>query len=284
MENISLIITGVVGVVLGVVIGRLLFANILKKVKMRAQMQAEQILDDAKHDGENLKKDKLLEAKEQFLVSKAEFDTKVEARKREILENENKIRNKQNDLNQKLEQVQRKEGEITSTKQTLNRQLDLVSVKRKELEQQHDEHIQKLEKVSNLSAVDAKAQLMEALKEEAKTDAMSYVKTIQDEAKQKASKEARKIIIQTIQRTAAEQAIENAISVFNLDSDDVKGQIIGREGRNIRALEAATGVEIIVDDTPEAVVISGFDPLRREIARISMQRLVSDGRIHPASI
>ena len=201
--------------VLGVVIGRLLFANILKKVKMRAQMQAEQILDDAKHDGENLKKDKLLEAKEQFLVSKAEFDTKVEARKREILENENKIRNKQNDLNQKLEQVQRKEGEITSTKQTLNRQLDLVSVKRKELEQQHDEHIQKLEKVSNLSAVDAKAQLMEALKEEAKTDAMSYVKTIQDEAKQKASKEARKIIIQTIQRTAAEQAIENAISVFN---------------------------------------------------------------------
>src|SRR4030095_9438139 len=171
-----------------------------------------------------------------------------------------------------------------SIKQNLTRQLELVSLKKTELDKVQDEHIQKLEKIAKLTEAGAKAQLIESLKETARTEAMAHIKEIMDEAKIKANKEAKKVVIQTIQRVAAEHAIENSVSVFHIDSDDVKGQIIGRQGRNIRALEAATGVEIIVDDTPESIVISGFDPVRREVARLALQRLVTDGRIHPARI
>lgn len=284
MNMLEIIVAGIVGLVIGIFIGKLLFDQFLKKKKKDSLETAKKIVADAQRDAESIKRDKILEAKEKFLQLKTDFEQKAEAKKKEITESENRVKNRQSELDKQLEQVKQKEAETSSIKETLNRQLDLVSIKKKELEKSHEEHIQKLEKISKLSAVDAKAQLIESLKEEARTEGMSYIKTIMDESKLKANKEAKKIIIQTIQRTAAEQAIENAVSVFNLETDDTKGQIIGREGRNIRALEAATGVEIIIDDTPEAVVISGFDPVRREVARLSLQRLVADGRIHPARI
>jgi ribonuclease Y len=199
-------------------------------------------------------------------------------------EGENRLRQKEQALNQKTEQLERQIKENDAIKQNLNRQMEVVNLKQAELEKHQEEHTRRLEKISGLTAEEAKAQLVESLKQEAQSRAIGIQQEIIDEAKQKANKEARKIIIQSIQRTAAEQAIENAITVFNLESDEIKGQIIGREGRNIRAIEAATGVDLIVDDTPEAIILSCFDPLRREIARLSLQRLVTDGRIHPARI
>ncbi len=199
-------------------------------------------------------------------------------------EAENRIKQKEQSINQKDQNVEKQIKENEAIKQNLNRQIEVVNIKRTELEKHQEEHIKRLEKVSGLSAEEAKAQLIETLKNEANSQALSIQQEIVDDAKLRANKEARKIIIQTIQRTAAEQAIENAITVFNLESDEIKGSIIGREGRNIRAIEAATGVDLIVDDTPEAIILSSFDPLRREIARLSLQRLVTDGRIHPARI
>ena len=199
-------------------------------------------------------------------------------------EGENRIRQKEQSINQKENNLDRQIKENEAIKENLNRQIELVNIKRTELEKHQEEHIRRLEKIAGLTAEEAKTQLVESLKHEAQTAALGMQQEIIDDAKQKANKEARKIIIQTIQRTAAEQAIENAITVFNLESDEIKGQIIGREGRNIRAIEAATGVDLIVDDTPEAIILSSFDPLRREIARLSLQRLVADGRIHPARI
>jgi ribonuclease Y len=215
---------------------------------------------------------------------KSAHDKDVFERNRKINEAENRIRQKEQTINQKESNIDRQIKENEAIKENLNRQIELVNIKRNELEKHQEEHIRRLEKIAGLSAEEAKAQLVESLKQEAQTHALGIQQEIIDEAKQKANKEARKIIIQTIQRTAAEQAIENSITVFNLESDEVKGQIIGREGRNIRAIEAATGVDLIVDDTPEAIILSSFDPLRREIARLSLQRLVTDGRIHPARI
>ena len=211
-------------------------------------------------------------------------EREVNDRNRKINDTENRIRQKEQAINQKEGNLDKQIKENEAIKDNLNRQIELVNIKRTELEKHQEEHIRRLEKIAGLSAEEAKSQLVESLKHEAQTQALGMQQEIIDDAKQKANKEARKIIIQTIQRTAAEQAIENSITVFNLESDEIKGQIIGREGRNIRAIEAATGVDLIVDDTPEAIILSSFDPLRREIARLSLQRLVTDGRIHPARI
>ncbi len=278
------IIIGLVCLVIGIIAGKLIFAQNNRRIIEEAEFQSKKIIEDAKSNAENLKKEKLLEAKERFVQLKSEHDKEVFERNRKIGEGENRIRQKEQGLNQKTEQLDRQLKENDAIKTNLNRQIEVVNLKRTELEKHQEEHIRRLEKIAGLTADEAKAQLIESLKQEAHTRAIAIQQEIVDEAKLKANKEARKIIIQTIQRTAAEQAIENSITVFNLESDEIKGQIIGREGRNIRAIEAATGVDLIVDDTPEAIILSSFDPLRREIARLSLQRLVTDGRIHPARI
>jgi ribonucrease Y len=282
--NIIYIIIGVVALIVGVIAGRFIFAKNTKKQLEEADQQARKIISDSQTTAENLKKEKLLEAKEKFVQLKAEHDKETLERNRKLGESESRIKQKEQSINQKSENLDKQSKENDSIKDNLNRQLEVVSQKRTELEKHQEEHIRRLEKIAALSAEDAKAQLIESLKQEAQTQALAIQQEIIDDAKLKANKEARKLIIQSIQRTAAEQAIENSITVFNLESDEIKGQIIGREGRNIRAIEAATGVDLIVDDTPEAIVLSSFDPLRREIARLSLQRLVSDGRIHPARI
>jgi ribonucrease Y len=250
----------------------------------KAQAQADKIIADANIQAETLKDKKMLEAKEKFLTLKSEYDKDVNQRNMKIVEKENQIKNKEKEWNDKNVNVQKQIAEYDTKKQNLDKQLEIVSQKRTELEKHQEEHIKRLEKVSNLSKEDAKKELIEAMTSEARTNALAKIQEIVEEAKLTANKEAKKIVIQTIQRTAAEQAIENSITVFHLESDEIKGQIIGREGRNIRAIEAATGVDLVVDDTPEAIVLSSFDPLRREIARLSLQRLVQDGRIHPARI
>jgi ribonucrease Y len=283
-SNIIYIIVGFVALIVGIIAGRLIFAKNTKKQVEDAEQQAQKIVSDSQITAENLKKEKLLEAKEKFVQLKAEHDKETLERNRKLGEAESRIKQKEQSINQKSENLDKQSKENDSIKDNLNRQLEVVSQKRTELEKHQEEHIRRLEKIAALSAEDAKAQLIESLKQEAQTQALAIQQEIIDDAKLKANKEARKLIIQSIQRTAAEQAIENSITVFNLESDEIKGQIIGREGRNIRAIEAATGVDLIVDDTPEAIVLSSFDPLRREIARLSLQRLVSDGRIHPARI
>jgi len=282
--NILTIIAAVVALIAGIIAGKFIFAKDTKKRVDEAGEHAQKIVADAQITSENLKKEKLLEAKEKFVQLKADHDRDILERSRKINENENKVRQKEQTINQKTEQLDRQLKENDAIKQTLNRQVEVISIKQSELEKHQEEHTRRLEKISGLTAEEAKAQLVEGLKQEAHSQALGMQQEIIDDAKQKANKEARKIVIQTIQRTAAEQAIENAITVFNLETDEIKGQIIGREGRNIRAIEAATGVDLIVDDTPEAIILSCFDPLRREIARLSLQRLVSDGRIHPARI
>ncbi len=281
---IYILITGVVALVAGIIGGKIIFAKDTRQRVEDADLQAQKVLSDAQTTAENLKKEKLLEAKERFVQLKAEHERDVLERTRKLGESENRIKNKELSINQKEQGLDKQSKEMDTIKETLNRQIDVVNIKRTELEKHQEEHIRRLEKVAALSAEEAKAQLIESLKQEAHAQALAIQQEIVDDARQKANKEARKIVIQTIQRTAAEQAIENSITVFNLESDEIKGQIIGREGRNIRAIEAATGVDLIVDDTPEAIILSSFDPLRREIARLSLQRLVSDGRIHPARI
>ncbi|MEO5997342.1 MAG: ribonuclease Y [Chitinophagaceae bacterium] len=282
---IYILITGVVALLAGIFIaGKLIYAKDTQKKVEEADLQAQKILADAQNNAETLKKEKILEAKERFVQLKAESDRDVLEKTRKIGESENRIKQKEVSINQKEQALDKQIKDNESIKENLNRQIEVVSVKRTELEKHQEEHIRRLEKVAGLSAEEAKSQLVESLKQEAHAQALAIQQEIVDDARQKANKEARKIVIQTIQRTAAEQAIENSITVFNLESDEIKGQIIGREGRNIRALEAATGVDLIVDDTPEAIILSSFDPLRREIARLSLQRLVSDGRIHPARI
>jgi len=277
-------IAGIIALVVGIIAGKFIFAKNTQQQIDDAQGQAKKIVADAQTTAENLKKEKLLEAKEKFVQLKAEHDKEALERNRKINEGESRIRQKEQSLNQKLETLDKQAKDNDVIKENLNRQIDVVNLKRTELEKHQEEHIRRLEKIAGLTAEEAKTQLVESLRQEAQTRALAIQQEIIDDAKQKANKEARKIIIQSIQRTAAEQAIENSITVFNLESDEIKGQIIGREGRNIRAIEAATGVDLIVDDTPEAIVLSSFDPLRREIARLSLQRLVADGRIHPARI
>lgn len=292
------VIVGVAALIVGFVLGKLLSkANVdqqlaeaklaeekAKTLEEKARVEAELIRKEAFTTAESLKKDKMMEAKEYFLKQKEEHNKEIEQRNRKLLESENRAKQIEQSMKDKLANVGKQEKENEAIKVRLNEQLELASKKRAELEKAHAEHVAKLEQVAKLSAEEAKAQLVEQLKGKAQSDAMAHVKAVMDEAKLKANKEAKKIVIQSIQRTAAETAIENTVSVFNLSSDEQKGQIIGREGRNIRALEAATGVEIIVDDTPEAIIISGYDAYKREIARLSLQRLVADGRIHPARI
>ena len=289
--SIYYIILGVVALLLGTFIGKLIFAKNTKKLVEDAEKQSKLILKEAELTAENLKKEKELDAKEKFVQMKAMHEKDVLQRNQKVIEAENRIKQKEQSIVQKEQGINQKETtldkqhkENEAIKETLNRQIEVVNLKRTELEKHQEEHIRRLEKVAGLTAEDAKNQLIESLKQEAHTRALVIQQEIIEEAKLKANKEARKIVIQTIQRTAAEQAIENSITVFNLESDEIKGSIIGREGRNIRAIEAATGVDLIVDDTPEAIVLSSFDPLRREIARLSLQRLVADGRIHPARI
>ena len=271
------IIIAIVSVVFGCVLGSLLYKLLLKnKVK--------NILKDAKSKAEAIKKDKMLEVKEKFVNLKSEYEKQVAARNAKMQQNESRIQQKELSLNQRQGDLQRKMNELESTRENLDSQLQMLDEKRKDLERSQKQVTDQLAAISGLSPEDAKAQLIESLKEEAKTDAMAYVNEMMEEAKMTANKEAKRVIIQTIQRVATETAIENSVTVFNIESDEVKGRIIGREGRNIRALEAATGVEIIVDDTPEAIVLSGFDPVRREIARLALHQLVVDGRIHPARI
>nr|MBA2746802.1 ribonuclease Y [Flavisolibacter sp.] len=282
--NIITIIVAVVALILGIILGKLIFAKDTRKKVEEAEGQSQSILKEAQFRAETFKKEKELEVKEKFVQLKSDHEREVLERNRKIGESENRLRQKEQAVNQKNEQLDRQIKENDAIKLNLNKQIEVVNQKQADLEKHQEEHMRRLEKISGLTAEEAKNQLVEGLKQEAQSRAIGIQQEIIDEAKQKANKEARKIIIQTIQRTASEQAIENAITVFNLETDEIKGQIIGREGRNIRAIEAATGVDLIVDDTPEAIILSCFDPLRREIARLSLQRLVSDGRIHPARI
>ncbi len=277
MEIIIIVGVGIVCLVIGI-----LLANTLLKKTLEAKSQ--QVLKDAEAEGEVLKKEKMLQAKEKFLQLKTEHEKTINEKNNLILVAENRIKQKEQTLSQKMEELQRKQNEATSLKENYTAQLEVVTKKQNELEKAHKKQVEQLEVIAGLSKDDARNQLVEALKAEAKTQAMAHIKDIAEEAKLTASKEAKKIVIQTIQRVATEHAVENSVSIFNIESDEMKGRIIGREGRNIRALEAATGIEIIVDDTPEAIILSGFDPVRREIARLSLHALVTDGRIHPARI
>lgn len=278
------IVAGVIALIVGIIIGKFLFAKNTQQKIDEANLRAQTLVKEAEFSAEAIRKEKELQAKEKFVSLKAAHDKEVNERNRKLSESENRIKQKEQTLGQKESNIEKQVKDNETIKENLNKQIDVVNKKRTELEKHQEEHIRRLEKIAGLTAEEAKTQLVESLKNEAQTQAIGIQQEIIDEAKLKANKEARKIIIQTIQRTASEQAIENAITVFNLESDEVKGQIIGREGRNIRALEAATGVDLIVDDTPEAILLSCFDPLRREIARLSLQRLVADGRIHPARI
>jgi len=271
----------VIGALIGLVLG-----GILAYIALNSGLKAKKAsaLKEAKNEAEAIKKEKILQAKEKFLHLKEEHEKAINNRDRKLNERENSFRQKEKSLNHKLEDANRKDKQLNQSKNTLERQLEIVNKKQDDLAKSHEQVVSELEKLSGYSKEDAKAQLVESLKDEARTNAMASINEIQEEAKLNASREAKKIVIQTIQRVAAEHAIENSVSVFNIASDEMKGRIIGREGRNIRAIEAATGVEIIVDDTPEAIILSCFDPIRREIARLSLHQLVGDGRIHPARV
>jgi len=246
--------------------------------------KSRKIISESETEAEVIKKEKILQAKEKFLQLKAEHEKVINDKNNKVALAESRIKQKELTLSQKIEETQRKKNEADAIRENLTSQLELIEKKTEELARLHRQQVDQLEAISGFSAEEAKNHLIESLKEEAKTGAMSYVNEILDEAKMTANKEAKRIVLQTIQRVAAEVAIENAVTVFHIESDEMKGRIIGREGRNIRALEAATGVEIIVDDTPEAIVLSAFDPVRREVARLALHQLVTDGRIHPARI
>lgn len=281
MEPILYII---LGLAIGVVIGRYLLRSVFKKQEIAVQNKAKKILKEAEQDAEHLKKNRLLEAKEKFLQLKSEHETEVSQRNNTLNQRENNVRQKEQSINQRLEKINRESQELENQRKNLDRLVELNEKRQEEVENLKSQQITQLESIAGLSAEEAKNQLVDNLREEARTKALSQIKDIVAEAKLTASKEAKKIVIQTIQRQATESAIENTVSIFHIESDEIKGRVIGREGRNIRALEAATGIEIIVDDTPEAIILSGFDPIRREIARLALHRLVTDGRIHPARI
>jgi ribonuclease Y len=274
----------IISLVVGVFIGRYLLQMLFKKQEQSANDKAAQIVKDAEQQAEHIKKQRQLEAKEKFLQLKAEHEKEVNQKNNTISQKENTIRQKEQSLNQKLENLNREKQDLDNKTKKLDQMIELNDKKKEEVEQLKGQHIKQLESIAGLSADEAKEQLVNSLREEARSQAIMQIKDIVDEAKLTASKEAKKVVNQTIQRTATDSAIENTVSIFNIENDEIKGRIIGREGRNIRALEAATGVEIIVDDTPEAIILSGFDPVRREIARLSLHRLVTDGRIHPARI
>ena len=274
---IAIIATAIACFIVGGVLSYILFRYVLKS-------KYDNVLKEAETEAEVIKKNKLLEVKEKFLNKKADLEKEVALRNQKIQQAENKLKQREMVLSQRQEEIQRKKMEAEAVKENLEAQLVIVDKKKDELDKLQQQEIDKLEAISGLSAEEAKERLVESLKEEAKTQAQSFINDIMDDAKLTASKEAKRIVIQSIQRVATETAIENSVTVFHIESDEIKGRIIGREGRNIRALEAATGVEIVVDDTPEAIVLSAFDPVRREIARLALHQLVTDGRIHPARI
>lgn len=265
----------------GVVVGLLGGFFVLKAITNK---QSTQILEAAEKDGEQIKKDKILQAKEKFVALKSEHENHVNNRNQKIAQTENKLKQKENTLNQKMNDFNKKDKDVQRLRSQLDEKISRNEKREQDLERQLRRQVEQLEAVAGISADEAKKQLVETLKAEAKTEAMAHIQDTLEEAKMSASNEAKKVIIKSIQRCATETAIENAVSVFHIESDEIKGRIIGREGRNIRAIEAATGVEVIVDDTPEAIILSCFDPIRREIARLSLHQLVTDGRIHPARI
>ena len=271
------VISTVIAFLIGGAISYVFFKHGLKS-------RYDKIIKEAETEAEVIKKNKLLEVEEKFLNKKAELEKEVAARNQKIQQIENKLKQREMVLGQKHEELQRKRNETEAIRENLDAQLQVIDKKKEELDDLQSQERKKLEALSGLSAEEAKERLVESLKEEAKTQAQSYINDIMDDAKMSANREAKRIVIQTIQRVATETAIENSVTVFHIESDEIKGRIIGREGRNIRALEAATGVEIVVDDTPEAIVLSAFDPVRREIARLALHQLVTDGRIHPARI
>ena len=271
------IIAALVALVIGGAAGYFIFRSVIKG-------KYNEMIEAANKEAEVVKEKKLLEVKEKFLNKKAELEKEVQQRNSRIQQNENKLKQREISLNQRQEDLGRRKMEIDQYQQRVDNEKKLLSVKQQELDKMQKQEQAKLEELSGLSAEEAKQRLIESLKDQAKLDAASYVNEIMDDAKLNANQQAKKIVIQTIQRVATETAIENSVSVFHIDNDEVKGRIIGREGRNIRALEAATGVEIVVDDTPEAIVISAFDPVRREVCRLALHQLVADGRIHPARI
>ncbi|MBN1413832.1 MAG: ribonuclease Y [Bacteroidales bacterium] len=275
--NIPVILAGVIAFLAGGALSYYFWNLALEKKKKK-------IIREAEAESEVIKKDKILQAKEKFFQLKSEHEKYINDKNSKIGITESKLRQKESLLSQKWEETQRTKNEVDTIRENLNAQLLLIEKKSEELDRLHKQEIEQLEAISGLSADEAKNQLVESLREEAKSQAISYVNEIMDEAKMTANREAKKIVVETIQRVASETAIENSVTVFNIESDEIKGRIIGREGRNIRALEAATGVEIVVDDTPEAIILSAFDPVRREIARLALHQLVTDGRIHPARI
>jgi len=286
MDNsIILAIGGVVlGLLVGFIIAKSLEKNNASKLVKEAKKDASLILKEAKSDGENIKKDKILQAKEKFIELKAEHEKVILSRDKKMAEAEKRTRDKESQISNELSKNTKLNQSLESKIKDYDHRVDVLEKRQKELDKLHKSQVQQLEVISSLSAEEAKAQLVESLKGEAKNDAMAYIQGALEEAKLTAEQDAKKIIINTIQRIGTEEAVDNCVSVFNIESDDVKGRIIGREGRNIRAIEAATGVEIIVDDTPEAIILSCFDSVRREIARLSLHKLVTDGRIHPARI
>jgi len=275
--NVFVIIAAIAGVAAGFFIGMVLLRKSLEK-------KSEHIIKDAKNEAEMIKKDKILEAKEKYLQLKSEHEKQANERNQVISASENRVKQKEMTVNQRLEELQRKQKEVQQMKDNLTVQIEALGKKEAEIERIHKTHIEQLEKISGMSAQDARRQIVDSLKSEAQAEAATYIRDTIEEAKLTANTEAKKIVVESIQRTASEHAIENTVSSFPIENDEMKGRIIGREGRNIRALEAATGVEIIIDDTPETILLSSFDPLRREIARLSLQKLVADGRIHPARI
>ncbi len=284
MEAMNTVVVGIVGLGAGIVLGRFLLTFLWKSQEKRAEVRSQQIISEAEIKAEGVKQKKIHEAREKFHKMKQDVDRDLNKRKESLRESESKVKSKESQIAQKISENSRKEAELESQKENISAQLEILRKRKSDLERIRLEQVNKLESISHLTAEEAREQLVKTLRDEAQTKASAYIKDIVDESKLKAAKESKRIILSTIQRVAAEVTIENCVSVFNLDSDDIKGKIIGREGRNIRTLESATGVEIIVDDTPEAIIISGFDPVRREIARLSMHRLVADGRIHPARI
>lgn len=272
-----IIIAAVLGIAFGIGLSYTLLKSTLEKNSVR-------LLKDAQEEAELMKKDRILQAKEKFLQLKLEHEKQINERNQQMLVAENRVKQKENQINQKIEELTRKQNEATALKDNLTQQMEVLTKKQADLDKLSNQQRVQLETISGLSQSEAKDQLIEMMKDEAKSEAINLIKELMEEAKMTANKEAKKIVVETIQRTAVENVIENSVSVFNIDNDEIKGRIIGREGRNIRALESLTGVDIIIDDSPDAILLSSFDPVRREIARLSLHKLVTDGRIHPARI
>ncbi|WP_418263595.1 ribonuclease Y [Flavobacterium faecale] len=284
MDIVTIVISGIIGIAAGFSIAKIIEKSNISNLIKNAKKEAASILKDANFEAENIKKDKILQAKEKFIELKSEHEQVILARDKKVAEIEKRTRDKESQISNELSKAKKINDDFENKTAELSAKIEILEKKQAEVEKLHKSQLQQLEVISGLSAEEAKEQLVEGLKSEAKSKAMSHIQDTIEEAKLTAQQEAKKIIINTIQRVGTEEAVENCVSVFNIESDDVKGRIIGREGRNIRALEAATGVEIIVDDTPEAIILSCFDPVRREIARLALHKLVTDGRIHPARI